>query len=187
VRPSAGLGPDLFHLDPKGISANPKTRGDSAARLVLRIEQPSSLRREVAEFGNANAPPLPLPLDLRSEVFGPNHRAIFASVSKGGPMDNWASATRPGPLCSENPGPLRAQGPPAHKVHLAVTSLLPNRVAEFAVTRDAGDPGESYAEPDTMSSGVPGGIISSCARSASCRRMQPWEMAAPVVPISASS
>ena len=38
-----------------------------------------------------------------------------------------------------------------------------------------------------MTTGVPGGIMDSWARSASCSRMQPCEMAAPVVPISESS
>jgi len=37
------------------------------------------------------------------------------------------------------------------------------------------------------SMGVPAGIIESCARSASCSRMHPWEIAAPVVPMSESS
>jgi putative flippase GtrA len=57
--------------------------------------------------------------------------------------------------------------------------------------RDAGPneaPAAAYAAPEaTMSSGVPAGMMSSWDRSESCSRMQPWEMAAPVVPMRASS
>jgi hypothetical protein len=36
------------------------------------------LGREVAEFGDSDAPPLPVPLDLCSEVLGPWHGVILA-------------------------------------------------------------------------------------------------------------
>ena len=47
----------------------------------------------------------------------------------------------------------------------------------------------TQGEPQLLmtSIGVPAGIIESWARSASCSRMQPGEMAAPVVPMSESS
>src|SRR6185437_8408194 len=55
------------------------------------------------------------------------------------------------------------------------------------VTGPASGPVRGCACQLTMSMGVPGGIMESWARSASWSRTQPWEMAAPVLPISESS
>jgi hypothetical protein len=83
---------DLFHLDRKGIGADPETGSDLPSGLVFRVEQAPGLRREIAEFGNSDAPPLPLPLHLCPEILCPHHRAILASVSTPG---HWSQPRPP--------------------------------------------------------------------------------------------
>ena len=79
VRVKSGAGAtNLFHLDGERISADAQPGGDLAPRALFGIEQSPGLRREVAELGNADTPPLPLPLDLRPEVFRPDHGVILA-------------------------------------------------------------------------------------------------------------
>jgi hypothetical protein len=68
----------LFHLDGEGISAEPQPRRDLATGTLFSIEQSPGLRGQVAELGDAYAPPLPFSLDLRPEVLGPWHGVILA-------------------------------------------------------------------------------------------------------------
>jgi hypothetical protein len=89
VRFEAGAGAaNLFHLDGKRIAPDAQSSGDLSACALLGIEQSSSLRREVTELGNADAPPLPLALDLRPEVFGPCHGVILALDLSVGHLDS---------------------------------------------------------------------------------------------------
>jgi hypothetical protein len=68
----------LFHLHREGISAESQPRRDLATGTLFSIEESPSLRGQVTELGNADAPPLPFSLDLRPEVFGPWHGVILA-------------------------------------------------------------------------------------------------------------
>ena len=88
---------------------------------------------------------------------------------------------------------LRARGPAgpvAFAVEKQVVAGVDDSVQDELANQHVGDrqipvraPASPGSHQDTMSTGLPTGTGRSCRRSSSCSRMQPWEMAAPVVPI----
>ncbi len=156
----------------------------SALKYFVRTTAPYLHQFPWAASGQWGLPPTSgasrCPRSVRSPVAAAGARCTAP------PGHSLAGSTTPG------------KGRPARKIHLPVASVSPTtppcHPLQIETTprrhwaRYGGScPATSYPEPETISSGVPGGIISSCAKSASCRRMQPCEIAAPVVPISASS